>query len=73
VFRSAVDVLRVAERPLTGREITLRMLQAKGVTDPEKKAVRDLWGAVNSSLQNHKGKSVAGEGHPMRWRLQLPA
>ena len=71
VFREALGVLRKAEGPLTGREITWRMLVAKGVTDPDKKAARDLWGAVNSSLQNHKGKSVerVREGVPARWQL----
>src|SRR6185437_12924199 len=56
VYREAIGVLRTAEKPLTGREITWRMLQAKGVSDPDKKAARDLAGAVNSSLQNHKGE-----------------
>lgn len=72
VYREAINVLRKAEKPLTGREITWRMLQAKGITDPDKKAARDLWGAVNSSLQNHKGESIerVGEGSPGRWRLK---
>src|SRR5438552_10312001 len=29
IFRGALDVLRAAEKPLTAREITLRMLAAK--------------------------------------------
>jgi hypothetical protein len=47
------------------------MLAAKGVTDPDRKAARDLWGAVKSSLANHKGRSVerVGEGIPARWSL----
>jgi hypothetical protein len=71
VFRHALDVLRVAERPLTGREIAERMLAAKGIaiTDDNRKAVRDLWGGVNSSLRNHEGDTVkvVGEGSPARW------
>lgn len=69
VFRHALDVLRVAERPLTAREITTRMLAAKGVAKPDAKAARDLTGAVNASLGNHKGGSVkrVGEGMPARW------
>ena len=71
VFRSALDVLRVADRPLTAREITSSMLTAKGVASPNAKAVRDLTGAVSSSLTNHKGGSVktVGEGMPARWTL----
>lgn len=72
VYRSAVDVLRTAETPLTAREIADRMLAAKGVTDAEPAAVTDLSGSVNSSLQNHKGKGVrqANDGSfPARWSI----
>ena len=71
VFRSALDVLRSADGPLTGREITDRMLSAKGIKDADQKAARDLWGAVNSSMTNHNGRTVrrVGEGMPARWAI----
>jgi len=71
VFGHALDVLREAEGPLTAREVTGRMLAAKGVADADQKAVRDLIGALNSSLQNHRGKAVetVGDGMPARWIL----
>src|SRR6266550_2029564 len=64
VFRLALDVLRGATEPLTARQITLRMLADRGVTDAEPKAIRDLIGAINSSLQNKRGRAVTvvGEG-----------
>jgi len=72
VFREALGVLRTAEKPLTAREITWRMLTAKGIAKPEVKAARDLTGAVQASLRNHDGKSVVatGEGMPARWKLR---
>ena len=68
-FRSAIDVLRAAAGPLTAREIVLAMLATKGVTDAGPKAIRDLGGAVQSSLRNHKGGNVVtvGGGYPERW------
>jgi hypothetical protein len=71
VFREALDVLRTAERPLTAREITHRMLAAKGVENASMKAVRDLTGGVNSSLRNHKGGLVTavGMGAPLQWKI----
>jgi len=71
VFRHALDVLRAAEKPLTTREITARMLATRGVTDAPPKAARDLAGGVQSSLRNHKGVAVltVGEGMPVRWAL----
>jgi hypothetical protein len=65
VIRSAVDVLRVAAKPLTTREIVLAVLAAKGVTDATPKAIRDLGGAVQSSLRNHKGAAA--------WSLSVTA
>jgi hypothetical protein len=58
-------------RPLTVREIALAMLAAKGITDASPKAVRDLFGAVQSSLRNHKGGAVVEDAtaHPSRWSL----
>jgi len=46
------------------------MIVAAGAT-PEPKAVRDLIGGVNASLQNNSGKVVekVGEGMPARWKL----
>ena len=71
VFRCALDALRAAGRPLTVREIALAMLAAKRVTDAPPKAVRDLFGAVQSSLRNHKGGSVVEDtsAHPARWSV----
>ena len=71
VFREALGIMRKAEGPLTAREITDRMIAAKGVQNPAPKAARDLVGAVNASLQNHRGKNVesVGDGMPARWKL----
>jgi hypothetical protein len=72
VFRAALNVLRSAESPLTTREITDQMLAAKGVTNASDKAFRDLAGAVQSSLRNHRGKTVIADdrGMPVRWAVR---
>lgn len=71
MFRHALDVLRTAEEPLTSRQIAERMIAAQGITDASAKAVRDLAGSVNASLQNHDGGAVVrhGDGMPARWRI----
>jgi hypothetical protein len=71
VFRCALDALRAAGRPLTVREIALAMLAAKRVTDAPPKAVRDLFGAVQSSLRNHRGDNViaVSDSRPERWSI----
>lgn len=69
IFRAALDVLRVAEKPLTTREIVARLFSAKGISAPSAHDRRTLEGAVQSSLRNHNGATVknAGEGMPARW------
>ena len=70
VFRTAVDVLRRTAGPLTVQEIVAAMLTAKGIENPDREGVRSLWGAVQSSLRNHAGKSVWATGTPARWKLK---
>jgi hypothetical protein len=71
LFRYALDVLRPAAEPLTTREVVLAMLKTNGVAEPTAKQVRDLYGAVQSSLRSCNGKSVAlvSEGTRMRWKI----
>ena len=71
ILRHALDVLRKAQGPLTAREITEAMLTAKGVSGATPKAMRGLIASVQTSLQNHDGKTVGrvGEGMPGRWRI----
>ena|ERR1700690_2519412 len=72
VLRAALDILRAADRPLTTREITERMVRAKGVHDPKPDAVRALTGSVSSCLQNYRGRGIAASDKsiPSRWSLK---
>jgi hypothetical protein len=71
ILRGALEVLRAVRKPLTAREIAERMLAARGVPKPNRKAMASLVASVQTSLQNHEGKTVArvGSGIPGRWRL----
>jgi uncharacterized membrane protein len=72
LFRSALDVMRVANMPLTVRQIVDRMLAAKSIASPRIDQVRGLQSAVLASLRNRAGKGsiqTVGEGGPARWKL----
>jgi hypothetical protein len=71
VYRRAVDALRTAEQALTARDIAERVLLTANIKRPDKRALVDLIGTVNSSLRNHAGKGVqrTNEGSPAKWRL----
>jgi hypothetical protein len=72
LFRSAMDALRTAGKPLSAREMVMAMLAAKGVNNAPADRVRSLRGGVTNSLRNNEGKTVerVGEGSPMRWRIK---
>jgi hypothetical protein len=63
--------MRAAGQPLSTQEITLRMLAAKDVANPTRAQVRHLFGGVQASLRNNKGKSVVcdDQTRPARWSL----
>ena len=73
ILQNALDVLRKAQGPLTAREITERMLAARNARELTPKAMRGLIAGVQTSLQNHNGKSVnrVGEGQPGRWSVTV--
>jgi hypothetical protein len=60
VYLRAVDTMRTATEPLTAREIAERLLQAANVTSPNKEAVRDLVGTINSSLRITTERAFSG-------------
>ena len=70
IFRAVLDVLRAAPKPMTVEEIGVALFRSKGVLEPAKAERERMYGAVNASLENHLGKSVArDEGRPRRWRI----
>lgn len=70
IFRAVLEVLRDSPAPMTGEEISVALLQSKGVSEPSRDQRRHMWGAVSRSLMNNRGKSVIEvEGRPRRWAL----
>lgn len=55
---------------MTADEISLALYCSKVVENLTREDMRHMWGAVSKSMQNHKGKSVTGDGgRPQRWSL----
>jgi hypothetical protein len=51
------------------------VLVTANIKRPDKAALADLIGTINSSLRNHDGKGVqrSNEGAPARWRMKEAA
>jgi hypothetical protein len=69
LFRSAVDVLRRAEAPLTARQIAETLIAGKAPLGTRKQAI-DLQAAILVALRKRNGATVVGEGAPARWQLK---
>jgi hypothetical protein len=69
MFRSAVDAMRRAGRPMTCREITDAVLEGK-TPQPTRKQAIDVQAAILAALRKRDGTTVAGEGSPARWALK---
>jgi hypothetical protein len=68
LFRSAVDVLRRAQAPMTARQIADTLLAGKK-PEATRKQVIDVQAAILAALRKKNGESVVGEGAPARWAL----
>jgi hypothetical protein len=69
LFRSAVDVMRRAQVPMTAREIADALIADKAPEATRKQAM-DLQAAVLAALRKRNGQAVVGEGAPARWTLR---
>ena len=69
LYRSAVDVMRRAGRPMTAREITDALMAGK-TPEPTRKQAIIVQAAIMAALRKRDGESVAGEGMPPRWTLR---
>ena len=71
--RLILSTMREAGQPLTHREVTQRMMQARGMDLADKKLVRVMRGRVGSSLRGmrERGRLVSANapGDGMRWRV----
>jgi hypothetical protein len=72
LYRSALDVLRRAQAPMTAREIAEALIADKAVP-ATRKQFTDLQAAVLAALRKRYGGAVVGEGVPARWRLKEAA
>jgi hypothetical protein len=59
LFRSALDVMRGADEPLTVREIVDRMLATKGIASARVDQVRGLQCAVLASLRHRRERDAS--------------
>jgi hypothetical protein len=49
-----MGILRTADGPLMSRQIVLALQRAKGVTEPSRKQIRNLYGGIQASLHYYR-------------------
>jgi hypothetical protein len=66
--RMALDVLRQADRPMTGREIARLIMRRQEITDP--KTMASIECSLQVTLERREGQGVLrAEGSPKRWSV----
>jgi hypothetical protein len=65
LYRSALDVLRRAQAPMTAREIAEALIADKAAP-ATRKQFTDLQAAVLAALRRRQGEALVGEGVPVR-------
>lgn len=67
--RRGMEVLRVADTPMTVREIALEVLRGVGDDAPDRKTIQRTLNAIEASLRKHRGRTVESSGkYPAQWR-----
>lgn len=67
--RRGMEVLRLADRPMTSRQIALEVLRQAGQEDADSKTIQRTLGAIEASFRKYRGRSVDSSGkYPAQWR-----
>lgn len=70
--RKGLEVLRMANEPMTAREIANEVLRRAGIFNSDSETSQRASNAVLNALRFRKGTSVESDGHyPQRWRVKL--
>jgi hypothetical protein len=69
--RAALDILRTAEKPMTTRDLVVRILKDRGEPNPSDQAIRLLVPAIGQSMIAYKRKGMLSDGNcmPRRWEI----
>lgn len=67
--RRALEVLRLADKPMTAREIAVEVLRQSGSEATDRKIIERTTNTILASLRKHAGRSVESSGkYPAQWR-----
>jgi hypothetical protein len=69
--RAALDILRTAEKPMTTRDLVVRILKDRGEPNPTNEAIRLLVPAIGQSMIAYKRRGMLSDGNcmPRRWEI----
>ena len=67
--RRGMEVLRLANKPMTAREIAMQVLREVGAEDSDPKIIQRTTNTVEASLRKFRGRTVESSGkYPAQWR-----
>jgi hypothetical protein len=72
-MRTAIEILKRADTPLTTRKIATQVLERLGLPKPDRWEFNSLCASFHTSLSHQIGKGlVVVEGRPRRWAFSVP-
>ena len=72
-LKTALDILRVATAPMSGRDIVIATTRRLDMPLPVPKILYQQSGSMNTLLNKRVGKDIVRhEGKPIRWSLMRP-
>ncbi len=70
MVRTALDILRESDKPLSSRELALLALHRQGISNADNALVQLVRNSLTNCLaKKEKVGSVAGGGYPKRWSI----
>jgi hypothetical protein len=72
--RRALEIVRLADKPMTVRQIAQEVLRQAGIEQPDPKVMQQTHSAVHAALKQRKGRWVESSGkYPAQWRSVIKA
>jgi hypothetical protein len=69
---TALDIMRRAERPLTGREIARMVMEARRIDPRDRRQLKSIECGLHAVLERLDGNGIVRvEGKPKRWRIKV--
>lgn len=67
--RRGMNLLRLADRPMTVRQVAFEVLRECGSSDPDRQTLKRVQNAIEAAFRKREGRMIESSGrYPKQWR-----